>query len=457
MSRRVSESRAGYIAATTIIAALYFFAVLFLHLYIEDRDISVWVYLPLLLLMATTLHPAIELAKRLIDKVFYKDRYDYRQIIQSLNISLNSVNSLTDVSRLVVGTTCNTLNLAGGCLFIKGQSGSLDPVAVLGSYAGEVKQERLHELISLEDRSIEFPNSAARVDPEVAFLIRLTVAKEVVGVLCLSPRVSRQSYSVDDIYLLEGIAAVATMALHRAMLVRDVSQRDTFVSVASHELRTPLTSIIGYTELLLQKNPPEDTRIRWLNAIFESSQRVSGIVDDLLNVSRIQSGRVNMKTEPTKLMDVLKDILAAGTQSSDKHQFITQIESDLPDVLVDRYKFAQVMGNLLSNAVKFSPAGGRITIAARYDSQRRRVVVSITDEGIGIGPEDKDHLFKTFHRIQRTETLGIRGSGLGLYIAKEWTEAMGGKIWLESVLNKGSTFFVAVPTAAPIAATGKET
>jgi signal transduction histidine kinase len=119
---------------------------------------------------------------------------------------------------------------------------------------------------------------------------------------------------------------------------------------------------------------------------------------------------------------------------------------DLPDVLVDRDKFGQVIVNLLNNAVKYSPNGGCITLSAYNDLQRHRVVVSVVDEGIGISPEDKDLLFTTFHRIQRPETRGIRGSGLGLYIAKEWIEAMGGEIWLESELNKGSTFFIAILT-----------
>jgi two-component system sensor histidine kinase VicK len=100
----------------------------------------------------------------------------------------------------------------------------------------------------------------------------------------------------------------------------------------------------------------------------------------------------------------------------------------------------------LSNAVKYSPNGGNISIAVRNERQSNRVVISITDQGIGIGPEDRELLFTTFHRIQRPETRGIKGSGLGLYIAKEWTKAMGGEIWLKSELNKGSTFFVAVPT-----------
>jgi signal transduction histidine kinase len=170
------------------------------------------------------------------------------------------------------------------------------------------------------------------------------------------------------------------------------------------------------------------------------------MVDDLLNVSRIQSGRVTIKLERARLSDVLEETLSLTKESTNKHEFVVDIECNLPDVFVDRDKLSHVVGNILSNAVKYSPNGGRITLSARNDHEQHQIIVSVADEGIGIGPADKDLLFTTFHRIQRPETRGIRGSGLGLYIAKEWMEAMGGKIWLESELNKGSTFFIAIPT-----------
>ncbi|MBA7657017.1 Sensor histidine kinase ResE [subsurface metagenome] len=272
------------------------------------------------------------------------------------------------------------------------------------------------------------------------------VGEKEVGILCLSQKVSRQDFSSDDVYLLQGLASVAATSLYSAMLIRDVSMRDTFISVASHELRTPLTSILGYADLLLHRDPPSATRKRWLKNIFDNSQRVNAMVDDLLNVSRIQSGKVGMKLERVRLSNVLEETLSLAKESTNKHEFVVDIEPYLPDVFVDRDKLSHVVGNILSNAVKYSPNGGRITLSAHNDQGRYRIVVSVADEGIGISPADKDLLFTTFHRIQRPETKGIRGSGLGLYIVKEWIEAMGGKIWLESELNKGSTFFVAIPT-----------
>jgi signal transduction histidine kinase len=385
--------------------------------------------------------------EKLVDKVLYKDRYDYRQIIQSFSTSLESLREFTDISRLIVGTPVKTLNLSGGCLFIKTQSGPFSISTAQGTFSDFGKQNQLADLVARRGIDIEFPNSASSADPDVAFLIPLIAQEKEVGVLCLSQKVSRQKFSPDDIFLLQGLSTVSAVVLQSAMLSRDVSLRDTFVSIASHELRTPLTSIIGYSELLLYRDPPDITRKQWLKVVIENGHKIASIVDDLLNVSRIQSGKINLKLEIIKADDIINDVLAIIKESSPKHEFMVDIEPNLPSIFVDRDKLGQVIDNLLSNAIKYSPGGGHITLSAYHEMPRHRVVLKVADEGIGIAPEDKSLLFTTFHRIQRPETLGIRGSGLGLYIVKEWSEAMGGEVWLESVLNKGSTFYVAFPVS----------
>jgi signal transduction histidine kinase len=381
-----------------------------------------------------------------VDKYFYKDRYDYRQIIKSLNILLNSAKDFSDVSRLIVGATVQVLNLAGGCLYVKNNDGLFEVSAAQGIFVNRDNQEKLSKLISERSSKIEFPNVAPSQDLEISYIIPLAADGKEIGMLCLSPKNSRQNFSSDDLFLLEGITSITAISLRSAILVHEVSVRDTFVSIASHELRNPLTSILGYTELLISKDPPEATRKEWLKHIRENSQKLTDIVDDLLNVTRIQSGKVIMKLEKVNLSEILKERVVNTQEGTGKHNFAIEIETALPTVLIDRDKFGAVIGNLLSNAVKYSPNGGNISIAVRNERQSNRVVISITDQGIGIGPEDRELLFTTFHRIQRPETRGIKGSGLGLYIAKEWTKAMGGEIWLKSELNKGSTFFVAVPT-----------
>ncbi len=437
-----------YSLITLILAASVSLAIFLISIFHTSIGIPLQILAALVVggLAAALFGPIKNRIEILIDRFFYKDRYNYHQVIQSLSSALNSVNSLPDISRLIVGTTVNTLNLKGGCLFVKTQSDSLEIVAYQGTFINTAKQEHLRALISQQNSTIEFPNLTTTIDSDLAFLIRLLTGEKEIGVLCLSNKASGQNFSSDDLLLLQGISSVAAITLNSAMIIHDVSMRDTFISIASHELRTPLTAIMGYADLLLRRDPPDVTRRKWLKNILDNGQKITTMANDLLNVTRIQSGKVVLKLERLKLSDILNAQLDMARENSGQHEFIVDIEPNLPDVLIDRDKFGQVITNLLSNASKYSPNGGRITLSAHYNPSQNYVVVSVTDEGIGISPEDKNSLFTTFHRIQRPETQRIRGSGLGLFIAKEWSEAMGGRIWVESELNKGSTFFVAIPT-----------
>jgi signal transduction histidine kinase len=389
-------------------------------------------------------HKGIEV---IVDKFFYRDRYDYRKTIQSLTTSLNSQQDFTGMARLVVGATVQTLNLAGACLFVKGQSDSLELSVGQGTFLDLNKQSELRALLITPKRNAntEFPNSGSKLNADISFLLPLVAGNREVGILCLSQKTSRQDFSSDDLFLLQGLSSVAATALRGALLSHDVNMRDTFVSIASHELLTPLTAVMGYSELMVKREPDEKRR-KWAQIISDNAQTMSRIVNDLLNVSRIQSGRIGIKLEQVKLVEVIEDRLCMAKENSSKHEFVLDIGADIPDVIIDRDKFAQVIWNLLSNAIKYSPKGGTIRLSAKNDLEKNRVIVSVTDEGMGISPADSESLFKTFHRIQRPETISIRGSGLGLYIVKEWIEAMGGQVWLESTLNVGSTFYLAVPS-----------
>ncbi|MFC1949785.1 ATP-binding protein [Chloroflexota bacterium] len=432
------------IVMTAILSVAIFVTVTFQ----KSLEIPVQIIIALALggVAAVLFGPAKKGVEVFVDKFFYKDRYDYHKTIQSLSTSLNSINALNDISRLIVGTIVNTLNLVGGCIFIKTRSGSFELNAAQGIFTDASKQKQLLALISQSSDEVEFPNTSLSVDSDVAFVIPLVTGDERVGILCLSLKYSKQDFSSTDVYLLQGLASVAAVALQRAMLIHDVSIRDTFVSIASHELRTPLTSIMGYAELLLKRETSADTRKKWLENIIAGGQNITEMVDELLNVTHIQSGKVVMNIERVKLPDVLEERLSVIQESTSNHKFAIEIEPSLPEVFVDRDKFQQAVGNLLSNAIKYSPDGGKITLSAHSEPQRRRIVVSVADEGIGIDDTDKELLFTTFHRIRRPETQNIRGSGLGLYIVKEWIEAMGGEVRFESKLNKGSTFFITIPT-----------
>jgi signal transduction histidine kinase len=438
-----------YGLVTFVMAAIMSAAILIVGTLKEEIDTprQIVIALGLGIIAAALFGPVKKGIEILLDKFFYKDRYDYRQTIQSLSDSLKTVRDFPEISRLIVAAVADALNLAGACLYIKSRTIMLDIGATQGIFTDGERQLELSSILTPSQRnsSVEFPNPAKGVLPDLAFIIPLVAGDREVGVLCLSEKISRQGFSANDLYLTQGISSVAAIALRSASLMQDVSIRNTFVSIASHELNTPLTSVIGYSELLLKRNLQPNER-RWVKQIFDSGRRIATIVDDLLDITRIQSGRVILKLDKVKLEDVFTEHLSMARETSNAHEFIVGIPADVPKVYVDRDKFGQVIWNLLSNAIKYSPNGGRISITARHEPEKFRVVVSVADQGMGIGPADRDSLFTTFHRIKRPETVSIKGAGLGLYIVKQWTEAMGGQVWLESELNKGSTFFVTVPT-----------
>ena len=238
------------------------------------------------------------------------------------------------------------------------------------------------------------------------------------------------------------------------ILIRDVTQdrdldrrRDTFVSVASHELRTPMTTIIGFADLLMDELGKDAQQRRWLTYISEETQRLTGILDDMLDVSHIQAGTVGLTVERIALHESVADVVAVLAPTTEMHDFIVDCGPFLPKVLADRNKLSQVLMNLLTNAVKYSPKGGRIVVSGRHEPRNDRVVVSVSDEGIGLQPKDFEAVFETFHRVRNAETDHIRGSGLGLYIVKQLVDLMGGEVWLESEARRGSTFFFTMPVA----------
>ncbi|MEW6034228.1 MAG: GAF domain-containing protein [Chloroflexota bacterium] len=228
---------------------------------------------------------------------------------------------------------------------------------------------------------------------------------------------------------------------------REVDRMKTeFISIASHELRTPMTGVYGFAELLLMTGKELTGEHRqWLETIHQESKRLNDIVNDLLNVSRIESGGLTLKLEAVALGPLVADIFGKFTLSHPTRQFFVDMSEDFPAVRADRDKLHQVLLNLVDNAVKYSPQGGPVEVKTRLDEAEGRAIISVSDRGLGIPEEEIPRLFTRFHRVQRPETTGLRGTGLGLHIAKSLMELMGGQIWVESKVNEGSTFYVSLP------------
>ena len=224
-------------------------------------------------------------------------------------------------------------------------------------------------------------------------------------------------------------------------------RRDGFIATASHELRTPMTSLVGLSELLLLREPDAEERRAWYTTMNRESRRLTDILSEMLDVTRIQSGEVTINATPMGLDEVVHDVVIPIAASSSSHDVHIELPEHLPQIFVDRGKMSQVLLNLVSNAVKYSPEGGEVFVRARMSESGQEVLLSVEDQGIGIDPADASKLFEPFGRIKNSQTASIGGTGLGLYITRNLARLMGGDVWLDSAPSKGSIFHVSIPIA----------
>ena len=240
----------------------------------------------------------------------------------------------------------------------------------------------------------------------------------------------------------------------RIFAFRDVSQeraveemKSDFVSAVSHELRTPLTSIYGFAETLLRGDVSfgDEERKTFLRYIASESERLIAIVDDLLNVARLESGTLELSLVHVDVGEVVREVAErVQEQEGDRRRFLLELPEEPAFAEADRDKLAQVVFNLLDNAVKFSPGGEAISVSVRR--RRETVEVRVTDEGVGISSTDQQRLFTKFYRAE-TAPAGVRGAGLGLFLVRGLIAAMNGKVSVESKPGQGSSFAFELPAS----------
>lgn len=229
-------------------------------------------------------------------------------------------------------------------------------------------------------------------------------------------------------------------------------ERRDFVSNVSHELRTPLTSMRSYLEALNDgawKDP--DIAPRFLAVTQEETDRMIRMITDLLNLSRMDSGKDTFELEYVNINELFSHVLnrfdmmiqSAADNPVKPFTIVREFTNRDLWVEVDADKMIQVLDNIMNNAIKYSPAGG--TITCRLVETHNSVVISVTDQGLGVPKKDIPHVFDRFFRVDKARARSMGGTGLGLAISKEVVQKHGGKIWLESVENKGSTFFISLP------------
>ncbi|MEX0748564.1 MAG: PAS domain-containing sensor histidine kinase [Candidatus Saccharimonadales bacterium] len=223
--------------------------------------------------------------------------------------------------------------------------------------------------------------------------------------------------------------------------------KDEFIAIASHELKTPITSIKLFTEVIKrQLSEKRDQKlVQQFNLMDGQVMRLSNLVDDLLDISRLDASKLDFRQEKFNIDQLIDDTVSNFRLTSADHIFHTE---STPNLLVcaDKHRVEQVLVNLITNGIKYSPDGSTITIAVKR--QKMMVIVSVKDEGIGIPKSQQKQIFTRFFRVddprKKQDSTGL---GLGLYISAEIVKREGGKIWLESTANKGSTFYFSLPLA----------
>ncbi len=233
--------------------------------------------------------------------------------------------------------------------------------------------------------------------------------------------------------------------------------RADFVANVSHELRTPLTAIRGYAETLLSEDTVQaKTKEKFLVKILNHSARLSRLVSELLELSRLELGDVELERAPCHLNTFHEPVLEVFEPLIEESGLVLKwdIPDELPEVNVDQQLFMQVLVNLIDNAIKYTPDGGTITVSAEIDASRvfeksiltsEEIIVHVQDTGIGIPMESQPRVFERFYRVDKGRAQEIGGTGLGLAIAKHIVLRHNGRIWLDSTLGQGSIFHVAVP------------
>jgi signal transduction histidine kinase len=333
-------------------------------------------------------------------------------------------------------------------------------------------------MVIREELEVEGPDEESRSvssslrENKVEVVIPLFYKDQLLGVAALGPKINEEPYTKLDIELLEALAIQAAMAIQNALLydkmeemvrertrelenARELAEtanraKSDFLSNMTHELRTPLNSILGFSEVMRDgtAGPLTPDQEEYLKDIWESGRHLLRIINNLLDVSKIESGMMAIDFDDFDLKELLEGTLALFRAKALRQQIAlsAEIGADLAIITADKTKIKQVTLNLLANAMKFTPNGGCVGIRASGSSAG--VQIEVWDTGIGIPAEDREKLFQPFLQLDASTTRKYEGTGLGLYLSRKLVALHGGSIWVESTPGAGSRFSFTIPRVA---------
>jgi signal transduction histidine kinase len=305
----------------------------------------------------------------------------------------------------------------------------------------------------------EFPDArpnVRRLGVRAHLAVPLLRKGEACGTITIFRR-KPQSFSPEQIALVETFARQAVIAIENARLFREIEEKSRqleitsqhkseFLANMSHELRTPLNAIIGFSEVLYERMFGEinEKQSEYIRDILESGQHLLSLINDILDLSKIEAGRMELELSEFDLPSIIENTLTLVRERAGRRGITLErtIDERLRSIRADERKVKQVLLNLLSNALKFTPEGGKIDVQATVNDGVAEI--SVIDTGVGIAPKDQETVFEEFRQVGTTSKK-VEGTGLGLAISRKFVELHGGKIWVRSEVGKGSTFAFTLP------------
>ena len=320
-----------------------------------------------------------------------------------------------------------------------------------------IEKVNIWEYINISDRVLNKQNICSLIG------IEFILSQEDKKILVLTFKEKDKKLSIDEIKFLAKLATILQEAvLKREIYEKSLSEsqrlkeqnmqlreqdrlRTNFINNISHELRTPLASIIGFSKILIIKNPPSET-IKEISAqIHQAANRLSTLVTDFLQINKLDTESWLANFEACDIGELIKLSTEEFSSLNKNHKITYHISDNYPIIKTDPKLVRQVIDNLLSNAIKYSPNGGKIIISLDFLPQEKELNLSITDQGIGIDKDEISKIFNRFYRSSKKEVQNLTGSGLGLSICKEIITTLNGEIKVESEVGKGSKFSFTLP------------
>jgi len=453
-----------------------------------DQSISISpINVFLALLLAFVFQPIKHFFDKVTNRFFYKDNYNADDFFARLNRSLSVTTDLRGLLERVAYEIGHTLKSEQALFFIYTDNGHYISAGTLhhkqlpkydaakiGEYCGDSHDVIVASLLETDD-SIR----RLMVSHRIEAILPLIKSDKKIGFLCLGDHLT-SGYTNRDIRALNTISDELIIAIQNALAVEEIRElnatlqqkvanatkelrasntvlmqldrvKDEFIGMASHQLRTPLTSVKGYISMIMEGDAGKITnpQRKLLNEAFMSSERMVHLINDFLNVSRIQTGKFIIDKSPVNLSKLVNEEIDSLRPNATARglKFTYKPPKNFPILYIDEGKMRQVVMNFADNAIYYSSENSKIAVSLSVD--KNEVLFTVKDSGIGVPIKEREHLFSKFYRASNARVRRPDGTGVGIYLAKKVIDALDGKIVFESVEGKGSTFGFRLPISTP--------